>query len=151
MSSNYLPTDYQTFIATSRYARWLEEENRRERSRSRDGGRRARCSHCGADFSQSTTMRICEERRHPTTPVAWLDPPRKPHEEHRVEAESCSYVSANLLWRFVGVQHGGSDEGPVAGRSPEVHCPWTDWGVKELCEGIHVLGVSFDYLILKSI
>ena len=25
MSSNYLPTDYQTFIATSRYARWLEE------------------------------------------------------------------------------------------------------------------------------
>jgi ribonucleoside-triphosphate reductase len=30
MSNNYLPTDYQTFIATSRYARWLEEENRRE-------------------------------------------------------------------------------------------------------------------------
>ena len=30
MISNYLPTDYQTFIATSRYARWLEEENRRE-------------------------------------------------------------------------------------------------------------------------
>ena len=30
MSSNYLPTDYQTFIATSRYARWLEEEGRRE-------------------------------------------------------------------------------------------------------------------------
>ncbi len=30
MSSNYLPTDYQTFIATSRYARWLEDENRRE-------------------------------------------------------------------------------------------------------------------------
>lgn len=30
MKSNYLPTDYQTFIATSRYARWLEEENRRE-------------------------------------------------------------------------------------------------------------------------
>jgi ribonucleoside-triphosphate reductase (thioredoxin) len=28
--SNLLPTDYQTFIATSRYARWLEEENRRE-------------------------------------------------------------------------------------------------------------------------
>ena len=25
-----LPTDYQTFIATSRYARWLEDENRRE-------------------------------------------------------------------------------------------------------------------------
>ena len=25
-----LPTDYQTFIATSRYARWLDEENRRE-------------------------------------------------------------------------------------------------------------------------
>jgi ribonucleoside-triphosphate reductase len=25
-----LPTDYQTFIATSRYARWLEEDNRRE-------------------------------------------------------------------------------------------------------------------------
>ena len=30
MKSNYLPTDYQTFIATSRYARWLEEEGRRE-------------------------------------------------------------------------------------------------------------------------
>lgn len=28
--TNYLPTDYQTFIATSRYARWLEKENRRE-------------------------------------------------------------------------------------------------------------------------
>lgn len=27
---NYLPTDYQTFIATSRYARWLESEGRRE-------------------------------------------------------------------------------------------------------------------------
>jgi len=30
MRSNYLPTDYQTFIATSRYARWLDEEGRRE-------------------------------------------------------------------------------------------------------------------------
>jgi len=28
--SNQLPTDYQTFIALSRYARWLPEENRRE-------------------------------------------------------------------------------------------------------------------------
>jgi len=28
--NNYLPTDYQNFIATSRYARWLEDENRRE-------------------------------------------------------------------------------------------------------------------------
>lgn len=28
--NNYLPTDYQSFIATSRYARWLPEENRRE-------------------------------------------------------------------------------------------------------------------------
>ena len=28
--TNDLPTDYQTFIATSRYARWLEDENRRE-------------------------------------------------------------------------------------------------------------------------
>ena len=28
--NNYLPTDYQTFIATSRYARWIEEEGRRE-------------------------------------------------------------------------------------------------------------------------
>ena len=28
--SNYLPTDYQTFIATSRYARWLDQEGRRE-------------------------------------------------------------------------------------------------------------------------
>jgi ribonucleoside-diphosphate reductase alpha chain len=27
---NYLPTDYQAFIHTSRYARWLEDENRRE-------------------------------------------------------------------------------------------------------------------------
>jgi ribonucleoside-triphosphate reductase len=30
MISNYLPTDYQTFIATSRYARWLDSFNRRE-------------------------------------------------------------------------------------------------------------------------
>ena len=30
MESNYLPTDYQTFIATSRYARWLDNEGRRE-------------------------------------------------------------------------------------------------------------------------
>ena len=30
MNSNYLPTDYQTFIATSRYARWLDDEGRRE-------------------------------------------------------------------------------------------------------------------------
>ena len=30
MLSNTLPTDYQTFIATSRYARWLEDEGRRE-------------------------------------------------------------------------------------------------------------------------
>ena len=28
--NNYLPTDYQSFIATSRYARWLDTENRRE-------------------------------------------------------------------------------------------------------------------------
>ena len=28
--NNYLPTDYQTFIATSRYARWIEDEQRRE-------------------------------------------------------------------------------------------------------------------------
>jgi ribonucleoside-diphosphate reductase alpha chain len=30
MKSNYLPTDYQSFIATSRYSRWLEQEGRRE-------------------------------------------------------------------------------------------------------------------------
>jgi ribonucleoside-diphosphate reductase alpha chain len=30
MTSNLLPTDYQSFIHTSRYARWLDEENRRE-------------------------------------------------------------------------------------------------------------------------
>ena len=30
MNNNYLPTDYQTFIATSRYARWIEGEGRRE-------------------------------------------------------------------------------------------------------------------------
>ena len=30
MNNNYLPTDYQAFIATSRYARWLEELSRRE-------------------------------------------------------------------------------------------------------------------------
>jgi ribonucleoside-triphosphate reductase len=30
MTDNYLPTDYQKFIATSRYARWLEDEGRRE-------------------------------------------------------------------------------------------------------------------------
>ena len=28
--SNQLPTDYQAFIALSRYARWLPDENRRE-------------------------------------------------------------------------------------------------------------------------
>jgi thymidylate synthase (FAD) len=28
--TNQLPTDYQTFIATSRYARWIDEEGRRE-------------------------------------------------------------------------------------------------------------------------
>ena len=28
--NNYLPTDYQAFIHTSRYARWMEEEGRRE-------------------------------------------------------------------------------------------------------------------------
>jgi ribonucleoside-diphosphate reductase alpha chain len=28
--NNYLPTDYQNFIGLSRYARWLEEEGRRE-------------------------------------------------------------------------------------------------------------------------
>lgn len=30
MKDNYLPTDYQAFIHTSRYARWLEKEQRRE-------------------------------------------------------------------------------------------------------------------------
>jgi len=30
MSNNYLPTPYQEFIALSRYARWLPDENRRE-------------------------------------------------------------------------------------------------------------------------
>ena len=30
MTNNYLPTDYQTFIGLSRYARWLPEEGRRE-------------------------------------------------------------------------------------------------------------------------
>ena len=28
--NNYLPTDYQAFIHTSRYARWLDKEQRRE-------------------------------------------------------------------------------------------------------------------------
>ena len=28
--NNMLPTDYQNFIATSRYARWLDDEGRRE-------------------------------------------------------------------------------------------------------------------------
>ena len=30
MISNTLPTDYQNFIALSRYARWKEDEQRRE-------------------------------------------------------------------------------------------------------------------------
>ena len=30
MISNQLPTDYQNFIALSRYARWKEDEQRRE-------------------------------------------------------------------------------------------------------------------------
>jgi len=28
MISNYLPTDYQNFIALSRYARWKEDDQR---------------------------------------------------------------------------------------------------------------------------
>ena len=28
--NNYLPTDYQSFIHKSRYARWLDDEGRRE-------------------------------------------------------------------------------------------------------------------------
>ena len=28
--NNYLPTDYQNFIALSRYARWKDDEQRRE-------------------------------------------------------------------------------------------------------------------------
>ena len=30
MTNNYIPTDYQAFIHTSRYARWLDDEQRRE-------------------------------------------------------------------------------------------------------------------------
>jgi ribonucleoside-triphosphate reductase len=30
LGSNYLPTEYQSFIHMSRYSRWLEDENRRE-------------------------------------------------------------------------------------------------------------------------
>lgn len=30
MKNNYLPTEYQNFIAVSRYARWLPDQNRRE-------------------------------------------------------------------------------------------------------------------------
>ena len=30
MLNNYLPTDYQNFIALSRYARWKDDEQRRE-------------------------------------------------------------------------------------------------------------------------
>jgi len=30
MTNNFLPTDYQAFIHTSRYARWLDDEGRRE-------------------------------------------------------------------------------------------------------------------------
>ena len=30
MKSNLLPTDYQNFIALSRYARWKDDEQRRE-------------------------------------------------------------------------------------------------------------------------
>ena len=30
MNNNYLPTDYQSFIHKSRYARWLDTEGRRE-------------------------------------------------------------------------------------------------------------------------
>ena len=30
MANNYLPTEYQTFIHASRYARWLPDEGRRE-------------------------------------------------------------------------------------------------------------------------
>jgi len=30
MNNNTLPTDYQSFIALSRYAKWLDAEGRRE-------------------------------------------------------------------------------------------------------------------------
>jgi len=30
MTNNILPTDYQSFIALSRYAKWLEDKGRRE-------------------------------------------------------------------------------------------------------------------------
>ena len=30
MGSNYLPTEYQSFIHMSRYSRWLEDKGRRE-------------------------------------------------------------------------------------------------------------------------
>ena len=30
MGSNYLPTEYQSFIHLSRYSRWIPEEGRRE-------------------------------------------------------------------------------------------------------------------------
>ena len=30
MTNNYLPTDYQSFIHSSRYARWLDDKQRRE-------------------------------------------------------------------------------------------------------------------------
>ena len=30
MGNNYLPTEYQTFIHASRYARWLPDDSRRE-------------------------------------------------------------------------------------------------------------------------
>ena len=30
MNNNTLPTDYQSFIALSRYAKWLDKEGRRE-------------------------------------------------------------------------------------------------------------------------
>ena len=30
MNNNILPTDYQSFIALSRYAKWLDKEGRRE-------------------------------------------------------------------------------------------------------------------------
>ena len=30
LGSNYLPTEYQSFIHLSRYSRWLEDEGRRE-------------------------------------------------------------------------------------------------------------------------
>ena len=49
MDGNYLPTDYQSFIHKSRYARWLDTEGRRESGMKQCPGNDQVCETNGMD------------------------------------------------------------------------------------------------------